>query len=309
MQLPEDANSHAFTVPDEIEEEVDRDIYLKALKILEGYTSDQPMGTKDVIQKIRKEISQSLRDGQVYNILLNASKNLESPIQSRKGRSGGYFLDASEVLNNTGDSPGLTNSFSDGEPLERFSAEPEKTYERHIWPLVSHWLKSQKDLKQATHEYANVKSGGKWGNPDVLALRPIDRLGFFDVEVVTVEVKPSTTNWQYYFFEAVSHKRFAERVYFCFRTGGSDQKTLLNVLDYAEKFRVGVLQIELGEDQYLSLQKWDAMPDVDKLQLVDQVVEVAPAPYDPVNLSDKLDFLERVGIKFKEDIYTFGRQS
>lgn len=286
---------------EDLSDENTREIYLNALEQLKDASETSPINTSKLIAGISGGLENSPKEHIIYFTLLDASKSSKSRIRSRKGRTGGYFLVEPDVLKE--DQPRDSSISRD---LVQDQSASDKTLEKHLWPLITYWLKRQKNLGHASHEYANLKSGGKWGNPDVLALDPLDRLGFFNVEVTSVEVKPSMSNWEYYFFEAVSHKRFAERSYYAFRYDEAKAEQLSSLLDYAEKFGVGLLKIELDDAQFTAMTAWDEMAEVDKLQLVDQVVEVIPAPFQAVNLSEKVNFLERVGIKYKEQIYQFG---
>lgn len=258
------------------------------------------MSTSDVLKNASELLDEKTKEYIIYNILKEASNSTESPIQSKKGRGGGYFLSEIEA-----ESEDQVPSGMEHEAQTEYGRQ--KTLEKHIWPLFTEWLKSTKGLRNSSCDIANVKSGGVWGNPDVVGLKPIDKFGFFDVEVTSIEVKPSNDQWRYYFFEAVAHKRFAERAYFAFRSSESSAKGVEELLAYAEKFKVGVLDLEMKDEDYERLVDWDDMDYAERVELVDKVVELVPAPFESVALAEKIFLLERMGISDRKEIYEFGR--
>ncbi len=268
-------------------------VYLAALKILEGTTEESPMSTSDLTVAVSREIEEEIKPYLIYRNLNQAAQDSASKLRSKKGRSGGYFLSkALELLED--DAP------------TKSEKNKEKTQEKHIWPLVSLWLSEFKQIPNSSHGIANLKKGGTWSNPDVVGLLPIEELGFFDVEVTTVEVKPSLSQWRYYFFEAVSHKRFSERVYFVFRSASSSSAEVNELKRYAEKYRVGLVEIELSDEKYGNLSGWSKISEEERISMLDAFVEHAPAPFEPISISEKVDFMKQIGIKSKADLYNFG---
>ncbi|MCA8926937.1 MAG: hypothetical protein KDC18_02625 [Alphaproteobacteria bacterium] len=274
-----------------------QDIYRAAAITLKERTIETPMSVKDLEQSVQEIVSDSTKNSLIYLTILDASKHEKSRLRSKKGRGGGYYLIPQEV--------------AEAEEKDRIlptksEYEKEKVQEKHIWPLVSMWFRVQKEILNASHEIANLKSGGTWSNPDVVAILPVDELGFFDVEISTAEVKPSLLQWRYYFFEAVSHKRFSERSYFIFRSAPGDPDQTPDLLQYAEKYGVGVVVIELSDDDFSRLPNWNKISESDKKQLLEYIVEKVPAPYTPISTRDKIEFLRRIGIQSKGDLYKFG---
>lgn len=278
-------------IPDGIESE---EVYVAALKILEGVSEAEPMKVGVLMKKIHSDLHNPPKSYLIYRDLNVAAQDILGRIRSRKGRNGGYFLLSDKALT------------SRGKVQTKSEIEKEKTLEKHIWPLVSLWLKQVKRLPSASDEIANLKRGGKWSNPDVVGLNPIEELGFFDVEVTTVEVKPSLVQWRQYFFEAVSHKRFSERVYFIYRATGDDIDEADELRKYAEKYNVGLVSMELSEDDYKSLIRWDRLKEEEKSALLEYFVEIMPAPFEAISIRDKITFLKQLGIGTKSELYTFG---
>jgi hypothetical protein len=115
------------------------------------------------------------------------------------------------------------------------------------------------------------------------------------------------SQWRYYFFEAVSHKRFSERVYFAYREnvgGDADQRSEL--LRYAEKYGVGVVEMQIDDDDFKKIRNWSRLTDAEKTTIIDSFVEVVPAPFEAISIRDKIIFLKQVGVNSKQDLYSFG---
>ena len=291
----ENRNPDEDKVPEEFKEPEPYAIYKEALSHLEGFTSSSPKTTNSLVESIRQNLEKN--PGEVYNILKRASKNELSPIASRKGRGGGYYLapiqSRSEKAESTVD-------------LQAEAEKSARTLERHLWPLINLWLREEKEIQNTSYKIAHKKGGGTWGNPDVVALRPTDKFGLFDVEITTVEVKQSLSNWRYYFFEAVSHKRFSERVYFAYRSDGSKTGDEKELVSYAEKYGVGIVRMELDDVHYSSLSYEGGLATTAQYELLDKFVEVIPAPYDPVPIAEKVMLMERLGITERSEIHRFG---
>lgn len=272
------------------------EIYKAAVHALKGVDETNPKSVKDLMADVSKIIENPPKSYLIYRNINAAAQDSASQIRSRKGRNGGYFL-----------VPHPPKSEVDSAPTKA-QLQKEKTQERHLWPLVAMWLREVKQMPSASHEIAHLKKGGVWSNPDVVGLNPIEELGFFDVEITTVEVKPSLSQWRYYFFEAVSHKRFSERVYFVYRTQEHDPEETEELRRYAEKYNVGLVELQLSDADHDSLTKWDKLSDDDKTTLLEYFVEIMPAPFEAISIRDKIGFLKQVGVDTKSDLYTFGSE-
>lgn len=277
------------------------EIYRTAIECLSGRSQANPMQVQELIRCIGaklsdgiEEVSAQVKPYLIYQDLNSASKDANSKISSRKGAGGGYFLVAP-----TDADEGLSPQLEEAQAKER-------TLERHIWPAVEMWLREEKKVSSACCGVANKKSGGVWSNPDVVGLTTIEEMGFFDVEITTVEVKPSLSNWRYFIFEAVAHKRVSDRVYFLFRTSGESQAEISDILRYAEKYRIGVVEFQVSNDDFERLPQWTNLGVQDRLSFVERFVEHMPAPLDPISIRDKVSFLRQIGISKKPEIYSFG---
>jgi hypothetical protein len=172
------------------------------------------------------------------------------------------------------------------------------------------WLRSWGYQAEDTSQR---KKGGPWGNPDIVGIRTHEGLGgSLHLELASIEAKISEYDWRRLFFEAVSHKRFADRAYFSFAFG-TNQPTIaklpeLDMLrEYGEKYRVGILVVfmEPGLHQKLVSSQEEEIPEI-SLDMV-RVEEVWPAVYEPVPLSMRERFLREVlEIGDLKGLHTYG---
>lgn len=276
------------------------DIFKYAWDILKGTSAQNPLSTPELTKKIAEKNNKP--QYKIYRTLLEFTRDEKIPLGSKQGAGGGYFSlepDASKFANNEEND---NEDFFD----QNLQAYPEATQEKHIWPLIELWLKDVKGIKNTSCEFAHNKKNGKWGNPDVVSLIPLEKMGFFDVSVLTVEVKTSLTDWGQYFFEAVAHKRFSNRVYFAYRATGQEGSGDKDILSYAERFRVGVLRLDISDDDYRNLVSWPQFTDEQKIVYLENIVEEVPAPYEIVPLEEKIKFMRNLGLSDKDNIYSFG---
>ena len=142
--------------------------------------------------------------------------------------------------------PSQLNSVSDaGEPASSQIIRREKK----LYPFVQAWLQERYSQVQ---DISEIKDGGVWGNPDVCGVSVQEFLTTREIEICTVEVKSSSLSWKKDIFEAVSHKRYANRSYFAFAQ--SIDKDLDELKDelryYAERFKIGILIIYMKDESY-----------------------------------------------------------
>ncbi|MBB5753595.1 hypothetical protein [Prosthecomicrobium pneumaticum] len=279
--------------------QVDRtaDIIDVATRILEahGATLGNGMRLKELIPAIRASIGPEPSDSHIYWTILDSSKKGNSRIRSG-GPWKGYYLVSTEQADQD-----LRTLEQETEEAE---VEPPKQKERDLYPVVAAWLKTKKGINCSKDDIYNKKAGGKWGNPDVFGVRVIDDLGFFDIDIVSCEVKISKDNWRHYIFEAVSHKRFSNRVYYIFSSDAEDLADEdVELYAYAEKYQIGIAVIALTPEGYAKLPSWNSLSEAEKLDYVDSVKEKVPAPYELVSVDQKIEVLRRIGVNSRKDIY------
>ncbi len=184
--------------------------------------------------------------------------------------------------------------------------------ENILYDLFVEWLQSRGYKADIT---AMRKTGGRWGNPDVTGLLLIeDPFGRQELEIGTIEVKVSDSDWKKDFFEAVSHKRFSHRAYFAFPVL-SDEPSIEQIKgyeelrNYGEKYNVGILVLFLPEQDYNTLNNGHAS-QLD-LSLGDVLVqEIWPAVYEEVSPIETTNFVRTVlGLDSTTKINSFGTSS
>lgn len=175
--------------------------------------------------------------------------------------------------------------------------------EAKLYPALIAWL-TAKGFK--AKDTSTAKRGGQWGNPDVAGVRTYDTLGQFEIELLTIKTKQSVDNWMINIFEAVSHRRFANRAYFAYAVSDANSDKLPRDLHYySELFKVGVLAIEMPDEMFLDFHD-GKLKEIDSRQIV--IRELFPAPYNPVQQRYQSEFFEKRNITSKEGIYTWGAQ-
>lgn len=270
--------------------------------------------------------------------LFNAKNDPQTRIRNAPGSSNKYILSPPTVAA-TSSAPTSTEASVPAEPLDVDDAGPPREVETEpvdeegagagvvpsakrmnaqrestLYPVLREWLNAKGYSARIT---ATTKSGGTWGNPDVCGIRITEGyLGQREIEVATVEAKVSQDGWRLQFFEAVSHRRFAHRVYFAFAIGAAaDEVGVESVSDaqelrrYAEEFGVGVLAVFVTPEAMAKLLTGDRAA-LNGLRLDREevsVVEVWPAIRRPVQLGATTEFLFRT-LKIEDDaaLYKFG---
>lgn len=245
------------------------------------------LSAKDLIARIRSENSAlTISDQTIFNYVSHAANHDTLTKIDSGGPSGGYWFN---------------ENFQAAQAEEATVIVPTPR-EAHLYELVRYWLQAKKDLP--AKDISQLKAGGIWGNPDIVGISSTDRLGFFDVEIVSAEVKLSERDWRRFIFEAVSHKRFANRVYYIFRTTLETVKLPDEMDRYAEQYRIGIVQVPLTDEELARLGNSEEKANLPNY--ADRIVERVPAVYDFVPPRYQIDFLERIGLRQKEDVIRFG---
>lgn len=144
-------------------------------------------------------------------------------------------------------------------------------------------------------------------NPDIAGLNTLDAFNGLSIEIVTIEAKTSLDNWEQWIFEAVSHRRFANRAYFAF---AHEEETISKIPQdmryYAELFGIGILVISMANDTYELLHSGRLDRPLDAEKDAVEVIEVFSAPYSFVQPKYQLKFCNALNIGCLKDLHRWG---
>ncbi len=249
-------------------------------------SSDKSISGVDLATALKQQIESGelqikISESTIYQYVSKAANDDSSEIVSG-GVWRGYWLQEH-----------VEPSQENAEPEEKVSTRQgaELSFkESDLYPLVEFWMSTKYDTSQ---NVSALKGGGKWGNPDVIGISRLEVLGSVEIEIGSCEVKLSHDSWELFVFEAVSHKRFSNRSWYCYRTS-SHEPPPKGMDVYAERFNVGILQIVLNDNQLAELKQ-----NGEAFRFVDSVREIIPAPYEPTSLAAKKNFIDRVGFTLK----------
>ncbi|MCW6508458.1 hypothetical protein [Lichenifustis flavocetrariae] len=256
------------------------------LKASDSVSANKSKSNIQIIDHLKKRIEAgtlqvSLSDGSMLNYLSVAANNdPQSGIVSGGPRKG-YWYDPD------------AKSKSEAKPIdeEQLGTGNNKTtiYERDFYPIVQLWLE-QKGYK--AKDMSNLKSGGAWGNPDIIGVDRVELFGAVEVDLVSCEVKLNSENWERMIFEAISHKRFSNRSWFCYRVKSDDEPLPKGIEYYAERYKVGIVQIFITDKEMMEIKDKSKEP----LHFIDRTIERTPALYDYVPLREQRAVVERASI-------------
>lgn len=263
--------------------------YQELVKAAEAYLESQA-GISLSGRKIAEHLEAAMKEGKIdthprdviYSYLSRAANHDEVSRIVSGGPHGGYSVEKAQ------------------EDVAKDETQPEnevpqasqtkfQARESHLYALIKLWLESS-DYVSA--DVSNLKAGGQWGNPDLIGVSRVEILGTSEIELVSVEAKLSETNWERFIFEAISHKRFANRSWFCYRTSTPYPALPKNMAYYAERYKVGILQLHLADEEIEKV----ASNLKASAEYLDRVQERVRALYEPVPLQEKSAFLARAGM-------------
>ncbi|MEZ5325792.1 MAG: hypothetical protein R3F19_12110 [Verrucomicrobiales bacterium] len=196
------------------------------------------------------------------------------------GRKQGYYL--AEAL------PDLQEeSIPDPQEDDKVKKRVEK--EKLLYPVLISWMLMQ-GFRAA--DVSKIKSMGRWGNPDITGIAVEEHFGLHSLDICTIEAKTSITDWQMWIFEAISHRRFANRSYFAFAHPiEARNKIPPEMRYYAELFKIGVLVIALENDVFEKLGNGEITESLKPEDV--EIIEVYSAPYSQVPPKYQKGFCER----------------
>ncbi len=268
--------------------------YIEFIEAVRSYlvetNSDSPKSgksNKQVVQAVKDKIKSgdlaiSLSDGSMLSYLSKAANQEVSSGIVSGGVGVGYYL-----AGEGNDAP--DQSEVDVKEVKVAKGKKETIREKDLYGLMELWL-NQKGY--SAKDTSNLKKGGRWGNPDIIGVERVDLFGAVQIDVASCEIKLSEDGWEQVIFEAISHKRFSNRSWFCYRVEGEGHPLPKGIEYYAERYKVGVVQIILADSDVIDLQKENKTP----LDFIDRVVERIPALFDHVPLGEQKDVVDRAGI-------------
>jgi hypothetical protein len=265
--------------------------------------SDNPMKSDDIVDLIynKYELMIGLQPKSFKAYLSRVATGADTAITSAgRGKGGGYYLV----------DMALEEREVEGTPVQIEESTPTESgklgnvqREKLLYPALTQWLLGQGYGAQDT---SAMKSLGKWGNPDITGLKVNEHLGTINLEIATIEAKISLSDWERFFFEAVSHRRFASRAYFAYAHPVSQQNKMpVDMRYYSELYGVGVLSITMSDEEFDDLLKGRS-PSID----IDSsdVVEVLSAPRFVVPIEYQRVFCEALAVKDLQGLMRWGAQ-
>lgn len=256
-----------------------------AILAIRGATdSDHSVSSKDLVAAVRAaidagELSVEITNGTILQyISFSVNNDPDCPIASG-GSWGGYWLKSSTEA--------AAMSEPQVESVSTASAGQFREYD--LYPLVSYWLESKKNY--ISKDLSKLKAGGKWGNPDIVGFYRVELFGAVEIETASCEVKLSSSSWETFIFEAISHKRFSNRSWYCYRTAIGNDPLPTGMEYYAERYKVGIVQIHMTDDELGRLKQ-----SGDPLEFIDRVRELVPAVYEYVSLQEKKGLVDRTSL-------------
>jgi Uncharacterized protein conserved in bacteria len=258
----------------------------KAAEVLKkgGVTADKPMSSKDLVAAVRAainagELDTTISDSTILQYISAAVNNDPDCVIASGGSWGGYWLKAvSAEVASVEPVPEVVHTSASGS-FKEFD----------LYPLVSFWLESKKNY--TAKDLSSLKGGGKWGNPDIVGVSRTDLFGSIEIELVSCEVKLSSSSWEMFIFEAISHKRFSNRSWYCYRVTDPNAPLPTGMEYYAERYKVGIVQIYMTDAELGRLKDTG-----DPLEFVDRVQERVPAVFEHVSLQEKKALVDRTSL-------------
>lgn len=255
-----------------------------------------------------KETYDDLEENVARNTVTNYLSmfaNMRHGLGIRK-RSGykGYWVDANfgveaSSIDNIADD--IQNLVEGQEGQSQTSATTKKSLSKREYYLYEAAVDFLNRKGYSGFDSSNSRAQNRWGNPDAVGVKLTNYLNMMEIEVCSIEVKTSGEKFEIEFFEAVSHTRFVNKSYFAFAWEKNGTDIPAEMISYCEKFRIGLLVIEIESDDYKELFKNDKIKksEVDAILEKYEFREVFPAPYHEVSLASKKQFLNGLKLKFE----------
>lgn len=265
------------------------------LNEMRAISSENPKSGKEIFEEASKKFPTVDVPWNTFKQYLSRSvRNPHSQINSL-GRRGYYLSEAAKALDQASADP-----FD--EPQSRVD-EGRRKKEMLLYPVLLNWLIEQEYRAGIT---ATARTNGWWGNPDVTGIICDEFFGKLTLEVATIEVKLSEKAWKQWIFEAISHRRFANRSYFAFAYPSELIKKLDSELRYfSELYHIGVLVIGMDQSKFNDLQAGRLTEPIEDDDV--DIIELYSAPYTQVQPRFQKEYLQSLKITSTIDVARWGK--
>lgn len=274
-------------------------VYL--LEANKSYNEKTCLKWNDILNRYREfrnkhKAIAKISENSLYLYTMSFVKESASPI-CQAGHGKGFYVD-SRILQSESDDD------SDSERTVQDVRDTTNSYsERNMYPILVDWLYTNLGRTNELYGVKDVSSArgmGKWNNPDILGITKRSFFGTLSLEIFTIEAKVDWKNWRKDIFEAVAHTILANRSYFAFLRKKSDKvEEGRDMIMYAQKFGVGVLEIVVSDDDWGKPLSYEIIENFDT---------VVPAPYHSPEVRVQKRFLASLDIKEIDDIDKFFRE-
>lgn len=249
-----------------------------------------------VYDEVKKEYPQNNFNKNTFlQYLSRAVRDTDTKINTL-GKKQGYFI--SEVA---GDLEKLIVEPTQSDSQE-IAQKKRASKENLLYDFLVGWLEAQ------SYKAKNISSGkslGKWGNPDVAGISVVDSFGSPSFEIITIEAKVSLENWEQWIFEAVSHRRFANRCYFAF---AHPEEAIIKIPSdmryYAELYNIGILILSVENSVFDALQSGTLKSTLEDSNT--DAIEYYSAPFNFVQPVHQMRFLKALGVTDSKSLYAWG---
>lgn len=279
------------------------------IDILQGLKSNninRALKSTEIYKKVREKYPKYTYKLHTFRVYLSKIVKVDDTKITQKIGGHGYYL-SETVISNEEKEKSLIEENTTNEP--KINKRGRVAREENLYPIVVDWLRTEG--YQVGKEIHNLKIQGSWGNPDVAGIKTNEFLNKHDLEIVTIEVKPSKdkwgNNWRKDIFEAVAHRRFSNRTYFCFaRKFGEKIQEIEEMKYYCELYQIGLIILEVSVDMYDKFVKGIKFKIEEGLEEIG-VIEKYTAPYNDVPLRYQKEFCQKtLSINSTEALNRFG---
>lgn len=259
-------------------------------------TSEKALFGIKVYEEVKKEYPKNKFNQNTFiQYLSRAVRDTDTKINTL-GKKQGYFI--SEIA---GDIEKLAeeSSLTDSKELAK---NKRNSKEGLLYEFLVGWLQAQ------SYKSKNISSGkslGKWGNPDVAGISVVDSFGSPSLEIITIEAKTSLENWEQWIFEAVSHRRFANRCYFAF---AHPEEAIIKIPSdmryYAELYNIGILILSVENSVFQALTEGKLNKPLEASNT--DAIEYYSAPFNYVQPVHQMRFLKALEVTDSKSLYAWG---